>query len=99
MDYSYLVSDDFPVTVLPARHAMGHLPVKRKKVSRETKRKDLTVADYRELCAAKGLKTVSAHTKRELIAMLATGEYAAPAAYARAKAKREQAKAANLVTA
>lgn len=50
---------------------------------------DLTVAELRAACASRGVKFTTKHTKPELIAMAKTGVYIVPAAYARAKAKRQ----------
>lgn len=50
---------------------------------------DLTVAELRQACASRGVKYTTKHTKPELIAMAKTGVYVVPAAYARAKAKRQ----------
>jgi hypothetical protein len=56
-------------------------------------RQEPTVVDLRQMCKARGLKVTTKHTKRELMAMFATGEYIRPAAYDRAAAQRQAAKA------
>ena len=49
----------------------------------------LKVADLQLLCRTRGLKFTLRHTKGELQAILASGSYAPPAAYAReAKARK-----------
>lgn len=56
-------------------------------------RAEPTLADLRLMVAARGIKVTTKHTKGELLAMFATGAYIVPAAYARAKAKRQATKA------
>lgn len=96
MSLAYLVSDDFPVTICPPMPAAGvrkpRKPTARK--AKADKPATLTRADLAALCKAKGLKVLSAHTKRELDVMLASGKQVRPAAYDRQNAKRKAARAA-----
>lgn len=67
-------------TPVPVTHVYTKRP--RKQVDR-SKRVTPTVADLRLMVKARGIKVTTAHTKGELLAMFATGEYVRPAAYAR----------------
>lgn len=74
-----------PVTICPPKK-----PRKPRKVKTErAKWEDFTVAELRAACVSRGLKVTTKHVKGELIAMARDGVYIVPAAYARAKAKRQ----------
>ena len=71
-----------PVTLIATKAKRA----KAKKVKTEP-----TLLDLRQMVAARGIKVTTKHTKGELLAMFATGTYIRPAAYDRAKAKRQAA--------
>jgi len=70
-----------PVTLIATKAKRGK---KATKVKTEP-----TLLDLRQMVAARGIKVTTKHTKGELLAMFATGTYIRPAAYDRAKAKRQ----------
>lgn len=60
---------------------------------------DLRVPDLALLCRTRGLKVTTKHTKPELLAMLASGEYIRPAALDRQNKKRAQQRSAQSMAA
>lgn len=65
-----------------------HVTTKRRKKAAKKERLEPTLADLRQMVAARGIKVTTKHTKGELLAMFATGTYIRPAAYDRAAKKR-----------
>jgi len=76
-------STPVPVTLVATKRP-------KKKAAKKVKTEP-TLADLRLMVAARGIKVTTKHTKGELLAMFATGTYIRPAAYDRAKAKRQAA--------
>jgi len=69
-----------------------HIATKAKRTRKAKVKTEPTLEDLRLMVKARGIKVTTKHTKGELMAMFVSGEYFAPAAYARAKAKRDLAK-------
>jgi hypothetical protein len=66
---------------------------KAKRAKKAKPKLEPTLADLRQMVAARGIKVTTKHTKGELLAMFSLGVYIRPAAYDRAAAKRQAAKA------
>lgn len=76
-------------TAVPVTHCP---PAKARKPRKAKVKTQPTLEDLRLMVKARGMKVTTKHTKGELMAMFVSGEYITPAAYARAKAKREASK-------
>lgn len=91
----YLDTPDHAVFVNPMPARGVKAPRKRAKpaVKAPPRVKEPTVPELRAFALAMGLKAVTAHTKRELHAMLTSGVYVRPAAYDKQNEKRAAARA------
>lgn len=69
-----------------------HIATKAKRQRKAKVKTQPTLEDLRLMVKARGMKVTTKHTKGELMAMFVSGEYVTPAAYARAKAKRDASK-------
>ena len=72
--------------------SVTHVTAKAKKARKAKVKTQPTLEDLRLMVKARGMKVTTKHTKGELMAMFVSGEYITPAAYARAKAKRDASK-------
>lgn len=94
MDLSYILDEQFAnyaqfVNPMPAQGVKRPRKAAKPATPKPERVREPTVAEMREFAKAMGLKATTAHSKRELIAMITNNVYVRPAAYDKQNAKRK----------